>query len=184
MATILSFKEVADIPGARITTNTNQERAMTVTLQNWKFFKFKECKSGIYFYDTENKYDKAEENNNINNNIIIDYSCLKTFKENTNLLTKEETARSSKAIRYQSILSWTSTTSYIAKAGNNMIINCDINTDDINRSSIIWGPVEYVWKIRRKRKKPNKHNRITKLTLPLSLLRQHKIITIYKHILQ
>ena len=37
MATILSFKEVADIPGVIITTDKNQERAMTVTLQSGKF---------------------------------------------------------------------------------------------------------------------------------------------------
>ena len=30
MADILSFKEVADIPGVRITTDTEKERAMTV----------------------------------------------------------------------------------------------------------------------------------------------------------
>ena len=45
----------------RITTDTNQERAMTVTLQNGKFFKFKECESGIYFYNTEKKDDETEE---------------------------------------------------------------------------------------------------------------------------
>ena len=33
MATILSFKEVADIPGVRITMDINQERAMMVTLK-------------------------------------------------------------------------------------------------------------------------------------------------------
>ena len=50
----------------RITMDTNQERAVTVTLQGGKFFKFNECKSGLYYYDTEKKYDKAEENNNTN----------------------------------------------------------------------------------------------------------------------
>ena len=55
-----------------MTTDTNQEHAMPVTLQNVKCFKFKECKSGIYYYDKENKYDEAEENNSTNNNAIID----------------------------------------------------------------------------------------------------------------
>ena len=41
MATILSFKEVIDIPGVKIATDTNQEPAITVTLQSGKFFKFK-----------------------------------------------------------------------------------------------------------------------------------------------
>ena len=55
MATILSFKEVADIPGVRITTDTKQEIAMTVSLGNGKTFKFKECESGLYFYDTKKR---------------------------------------------------------------------------------------------------------------------------------
>ena len=60
MATILSFKEVADIPGVRITTDTKQERAMTVYLGNVRTLKFKECESGLYFYDTEKKENNVE----------------------------------------------------------------------------------------------------------------------------
>ena len=55
MATILSFKEVTDIPGVRITTDTEKERAMTVYLGNGRTLKFKECKYGLYFHDTENE---------------------------------------------------------------------------------------------------------------------------------
>ena len=46
MTIILSFKEVADIQGARITTDTNQERAMTVTLK-WKVFQVQ----GVQIWD-------------------------------------------------------------------------------------------------------------------------------------
>ena len=74
----------------------------------------------------------------------MDYSCLKIVKENTNFLTKEEIYRSSKARRYQSILFWPSTTSYMNIAENNMITNCDKNSDDIKRSDIIWGPAESI----------------------------------------
>ena len=60
MATILSFKEVADIPGTRITTDMKQERAMTVSLGNGRTLKLKECKSGLYFYDTLKKENNVE----------------------------------------------------------------------------------------------------------------------------
>ena len=50
MATILSFKEVADIPGVRITTDTETERAMKLSLGNGRTLKFKECKSGLYLF--------------------------------------------------------------------------------------------------------------------------------------
>ena len=81
MATILSFTEVADIPGVRITTDTKQERAMTVSLGNGRTLKFKECESGLYFYDTEKETNKVEEINNINGD-VIDYSYLQTVQEN------------------------------------------------------------------------------------------------------
>ena len=53
MANILSFKEVADILGVRITPDTKQERLVIVYLGNGRTFRFKDCKSGIYFYDTK-----------------------------------------------------------------------------------------------------------------------------------
>ena len=56
----------------------------------------------------------------------------------------------------------------------NMITNCDINADDINRAAIIWGTTEYVIKGKTKRKKPNTHNKIPNMTLPISVLQQHQ----------
>ena len=45
MAAILSFNEVVDIPGVRIVMDTNQERAITVTLK-WKVFQIQ----GVRFW--------------------------------------------------------------------------------------------------------------------------------------
>ena len=102
MAKILSFKEVADIPGVSITTDTEKEISMTVSLGNRRTLKFKECESGLYFHDTEKETNNVEEINNINSD-VIDYSYLQTVQENKKFLTKEELARASKARRYQSI---------------------------------------------------------------------------------
>ena len=66
---------------------------------------------------------------------------------------------------------------------NNKITNCDINSDNIKRADNIWGPAEYLLKGKIKGKNPNKHNRITELTLPLSISKQPKIITMYIDIL-
>ena len=60
-----------------------------------------------------------------------------------------------------------------------MINNCNINTDDINRADVIWGPSESVLQGKMKRKKPNTHDKIPKLTLPLSMSQQHKKNTMY-----
>ena len=60
-----------------------------------------------------------------------------------------------------------------------MITKCDIDSDDLNIADIIWGPAESVLQGKTKTKKPNKHNRIPKLTLPILVSKQHKIITMY-----
>ena len=79
MATILYFKEVADIMGVRITTDTEKERAMILSLGNGRTLKFKECESGIYFHDTEKNTNNVEEINNIIGD-VIDYSYLQTVQ--------------------------------------------------------------------------------------------------------
>ena len=66
---------------------------------------------------------------------------------------------------------------------NNMITNCDINADDIKRADTIWGPTESVLQGEMKRKKPNTHNKIPKLSLPLLVSQQNKKITMYIEIL-
>ena len=60
-----------------------------------------------------------------------------------------------------------------------MITNCDINSDDIKRADTILGPAEYVLQGKMKKKKPNTHNNIPNLALPLSVSQEHKKITMY-----
>ena len=62
---------------------------------------------------------------------------------------------------------------------SNMITNCDINVDDIKRADTIWGPAEYVLQGEMKKKRPNTHNNIPNMDLPLSVSQQHKEITMY-----
>jgi hypothetical protein len=51
MANILSFQAVASLEGVRITMDTVIERAINVEYQG-KCYKFKECKDGLYYFDT------------------------------------------------------------------------------------------------------------------------------------
>ena len=79
----------------------------------------------------------------------------KPSKKIKKFITKEEISRTSKAMRYQSILCWMLTTNYIKMVENNMITNCDKNADDIKRADIIWGPAETVLHRVMKKKKKN-----------------------------
>ena len=51
LANVLSFKQVSELPGVKITTDTSKEDALTVHLKDGKEMKFK-CNEGFYYYDT------------------------------------------------------------------------------------------------------------------------------------
>jgi len=54
LAMILALKDIASIPGTKVTMDTSLEQAILVTMADGTIFKFVECASGLYFVDTEN----------------------------------------------------------------------------------------------------------------------------------
>ena len=51
LANVLSFKQVSELPGVNITTDTSKEDTLTVHLKDGNEMKFK-CNEGTYYYDT------------------------------------------------------------------------------------------------------------------------------------
>ena len=178
MATILSFKQVADLPGVIITTDTSKERSMIVTLKDGTVFKFKECASGLYYFDTDKSSDEVAIVNNTRSN-VTEYTMLQTVKGNQEFLSKNEIARANKARRYQSLLYWPSTPAFISIVKDNLTNNCDITVDDIRRAEYIHGPAEPLLKGKMKRRHPDAHSKLTKVPLPLLVSKLHKDLIMY-----
>ena len=55
MANILAIKDVSSIPGVHISTDSRKERAIMMEYKN-QIIKFQECRDGLYYYDTANKF--------------------------------------------------------------------------------------------------------------------------------
>ena len=51
LANVLSFKQVSEISGVKITTDTSKEDVFTIHRSNGMEMKFK-CNEGLYYYDT------------------------------------------------------------------------------------------------------------------------------------
>ena len=79
LATILSFHDVAEIPGVNIRINKSEDRAIFVALPDSHVLKFTECSSGLYYVDIDN-FNKTE---------IIVYSALSTIQDNEKLYSKQ-----------------------------------------------------------------------------------------------
>ena len=70
-ANILSIKDVSPIPGVYIIKNSRKEHAIIVEYNN-QIIKFQECRDGLYYYDTANKFISH----------VNSYSFLSTVKYN------------------------------------------------------------------------------------------------------
>ncbi len=66
IANVLSLSVVADIPGFRITMDTDVDRSITVHINNDVSFEFQECKHGLFYYNTNA--------NNKNNTAVNEYT--------------------------------------------------------------------------------------------------------------
>ena len=55
MVNIIVIKDVVSIPGVYISMYWSKERVIILEYQN-QIIKFQECRYGLYYYDTVNKY--------------------------------------------------------------------------------------------------------------------------------
>jgi hypothetical protein len=77
MATILSFKSVSEIPGAKITLDTDVNKDINLSLPDGRKFVFEQYKNGLYFLDTD-KHVKTSKSKCA----LTNYSFLSTVSDN------------------------------------------------------------------------------------------------------
>ena len=93
LANVISFKQVSDMPGVKITTYTSKENAFIVPLKNGKEMKFQNCNDGLYYYDTNSSnHSKSKVNN-------YGVSLLNTVANNKLIFTKRQ-SKNTEATRH------------------------------------------------------------------------------------
>ena len=109
-----------------------KKKKFLVHLNNGEIFKFRECSSGLYYYDTDsiNNKDKTKET-------VINYTVLQTVANNKEYFTNTEIEGTDKSRDYQELIFSLGTSNFKGYIRNNLIQNCDICVDDVNRSDII-----------------------------------------------
>ena len=103
MATILSLKSVGNIPGSRITMDTDKGNDIVVTLQDGNVFDFHQYSNGLYYFDTNstviNKINGKSSN----------YSLVQTITANKSYFTTQEIKGADTSRKYQEYLYYSST---------------------------------------------------------------------------
>ena len=170
MATILSFKEVADIDGVNIRYNF-QSRCFIVTHKSSDFI-FWEWSNGIYAMDTKN------------NTLLTTppatctrLNMLHTVAQNKLVYTRKEVQAAEKARKLQEIIGWPGTSTFKEYISLNSINNCPITVDDVKRAEHIFGPPLPLLK-GATRPHSRMHN-VTRVPLPAEIASKHSNIQIF-----
>ena len=112
------------------------EKAIFVTLLDGRKMKFKECDIGLYYFDAKDEVELPKDKNikeevkNYPNQVNL----LSTVAENKSLFSRKEIQGAKNARILQQSLGWPSTTTYKLYVKNNLIRNCGVTIDDIERS--------------------------------------------------
>ena len=185
MANILAMKDVASIPGVRITYDSAKERLILVHF-NKCIYRFTECKEDLYFYDT--KSDKVEctkvpgainkEHKDKLVETVTPYSFLSTVESNKLYYTRQEIKGAEDTRKQQEQLGWPSTSKFKRIIKYNLINNSPITINDVNRAEIIFGTPKPLLKGTMIRHVPIT-NKIEKVALPIQIAEIHKEIHIY-----
>ena len=107
IANVLSLSTVANIPGCRLTMDTEVEKAIVINMENGNELKFVECANGLYYYDTTNFNNK----NTINHYSNFDnYNFfINSVVNNKKSYNKKDIAKANEARRMHHLLCWPST---------------------------------------------------------------------------
>ena len=169
LATVISYHEVTKLPGVRIMVDTDVEDTVNVIFQESNcIYKFRPCGAGLYFLDVENMENHYYQLTD-NNEEVEGYSFVQSVASNKKFLTKNEINDADRALYYQELLGWPSMTAFRDYVKNNMVINCDVTTDDIARSEQLYGKAVPEIKGKLKRLAPISHANITRVPLPTPL---------------
>jgi hypothetical protein len=168
LANILCFDDVACIDGVYITIDTRSDHCFNVHYKD-DVFTFKPCFEGLYYLDTSNLKSKCAVNN---------YSFLETVKGNKEYFTAQEIKGAENARLLQQQTGWPSTDNLKSYIKKQLLDNCRVTVDDVNRADIIFGPAEPTLEGKMIKKNPN-GCKIKRVPLPLPILQHHKDLELF-----
>ena len=136
LANILSPSDVANIPGARLTMDTEIERAIVLHI-NDETITFHECKDGLHYYDTStNKHSSTSFTGYSEQSLQF----LQSVQENKQHYSQRQIAGADTARHIQAAIGFPGTTAFTNIIRNNLVRNSTITPDGIFRADRIYGP--------------------------------------------
>ena len=135
------------------------EKAMNEIIMDEKKFEFKEFGSELYYY---NMAINHVHNSAKTNTTTTPYSLLLNVTDNKGFYIRADIKGLDRELRYHGLLGCPETSYFKTYVGNKLLLNCNINVNDINRSEHINGEATPILQGKMRRKKPTVHSKIVK----------------------
>ncbi len=133
LANILSLAQVRK--RCRVTMDTAQEAAMVVHRKDGSMMKFKEFRSGLYYYDP-----KEPAPPNSTKSSVSDYCLIQTVDNNKRMFHRREVEGADRARELHRKLGRPSQKRFEHILNNGLLHNCPVTAKDARRAAIIYGP--------------------------------------------
>ena len=178
LVNVFSFDAVAKLEGVRITLDTNIKRGFHVT-SHYISLKFLPCADGLYYFDTDSLKSKSPitEYSSLGT-LRTEYSFLETVKANKEYFSPQEIQGADNARLLQRDVGWPSTAHLKDYIKKQLLNNCTVTVDNINRADIIYGPAKPTLEGKMTRLH-SKKCKIKRVPLPLPTQQQHKHPELY-----
>ena len=158
VATVLSVKIFSEIKGARLIMDTQENKNVTLTLEDRRYFIFSPFKNGLYYFDANTIVTNAKPKIELEN-----YSFLKTGSDNKKLFSTQEIKGVDTSRKLQEYLCFSGANAFKGCTNQNLRMNCEMTSDDVNRGGIIYSPLEACIKGHMLRHSLLTHNKIKKI---------------------
>jgi hypothetical protein len=176
LANILSMAAVRKV--CRITMDTSVEAAMIVHRKDGSIMKFKEYKSGLYYYDAGKH--KAATSNTSNTN--EDYIFLITVAGSKESFTRREIEAADKARALYRKIGPPSEQDFNQILDDNLIRNCPVTSNDARRALHIYGPAIGTLKGRTVKRQNRGIQNYQPILIPSPIIEKYKDIRLFMDI--
>ena len=110
---------------------------------------------------------------------LENYSFLNTVSDNKQYFSAQEIKGVDTSIKLQEYLFFPGANTFKGYVNQNLLTNCEITADDINRGELIYGPLEPYIEGHTVRHTPPIHNKIEKIPLPPIISKHHLNLALY-----
>ena len=163
IANILSLAHIRD--KYKVTMDSSVDDAFYVHISPKHILRFQRHSPGLYYIDTRNLID--------NKNEVNAYSFFSTVKANKEYFSSRDIEGADRARVLQQLLQWPSTADFKRYINENLLINCDVTSDDVNRAISIYGEQVPILRGKKVRRELGEFKSTPFVHIPPDILKHH-----------